>query len=148
MRTNIWRIILKIFGLRFKFDFCKTVFVHILFFFPGKVYTSLTHSISKAGEKKQPRKKKKTIFTHSHNFFKKVTKIKLFREKKYGTFASGLLNYLLKNLLGPVRLKGVLIWMVLSIDFNVHLPAFFPNLHKTVILFPVFTVIPSNAVRS
>ena len=64
-----------------------------LFFFPGKVYTSLTHSFSKGGKiKKQHRKKitGKTQFSHTHSIFaKKWTKINFSREiKKYDTFGS------------------------------------------------------------
>ena len=58
--------------------FCNLLF----FFFPGKVYSSLTHSISKAGKKKQPRKKK-TPFLLTHTIFsKKWPKSNFSREKK------------------------------------------------------------------
>ena len=58
------------------------------FFFPGKVYTSLTHSFSKGGKKKQHGEKKKTPFLLTHSIFaKKWTKINFSREiKKYDTF--------------------------------------------------------------
>ena len=62
---------------------CKESFFCV-FFFSGKVYTSLTQSNSQP-EKKQGRKKKR-IFTHSLDFCPKVVKNKLFREKKNGTF--------------------------------------------------------------
>ena len=41
----------------------------VVFFFPGKVYPSLTHSISEGGKKKTASEKKKTPFllTHSKN---------------------------------------------------------------------------------
>ena len=75
-------MILKIFGLRFKFDFLQDCFfLYFVFFFPGKVYTSLTHSISKA-EKKTGPEKKNSFFTHSLDFCRKVRKNKLFRGKK------------------------------------------------------------------
>ena len=58
------------------------------FFFPGKVYPSLTHSISEGGKKKTASEKKKnTIFTHSLEKHQKGANFNLFRvKKKYGTF--------------------------------------------------------------
>ena len=54
----------------------------ILYFFPGKVYTSLTHSFSE-GEKKTP-----TSLTHSI-FAKKCSKINFSEEiKNYDTFVT------------------------------------------------------------
>ena len=55
---------------------------NVYFFFPGKVYNPLTHSISGAGKKKQGRKKKNTFLTHSLDFFPKVSIFKLFLGKK------------------------------------------------------------------
>ena len=53
------------------FFFSRIVFFLLLFFFfPGKVYTSLTHSISKPGKKKTGQKKK-TPFSLTHSIFAK-----------------------------------------------------------------------------
>ena len=62
----------------------------ILFFFPGKVHTSLTHSISEGGKKKNSAGKKKTAFLLTHSFFHEKFQILNFSaEKKNGTFALG-----------------------------------------------------------
>ena len=50
-----------------------------VFFFSGKVYTSLTHSFSEGGKKN---KNKNTLFTHAPNFCRKVDKNELFRGNK------------------------------------------------------------------
>ena len=68
----------------------------VFFFFPGKVYPSLTHSISEGG-KKNSVGKKNTIFTHSLEKPQKGANFNLFRvKKKYGTF--GLVKGLTWNL--------------------------------------------------
>ena len=56
-----------------------------IFFFPGKVYPPLTHSISEGGKKKGV-EKKNSIFTHSPEKPRKGANFKLLRGKKYGTF--------------------------------------------------------------
>ena len=54
------------------------------FFFPGKVYTSLTRLILKPGKKKQ-RRKKKTLFSITHPIIaKKWSKQTFPGKKKYG----------------------------------------------------------------
>ena len=83
------KTVLHIFEVFFFFS-QKIFFLLLFFFFPGKVYTSLTHSISKPGKKKNRPEKKNTIFTHSLDICQKVVKNKLFRgKKKYGTFGWG-----------------------------------------------------------
>ena len=60
------------------------------FFFPGKVYPSLTHSISEGGKKKAS-EKKNTIFTHSLEKPPKGANFNLFRvKKKYDTFGTSI----------------------------------------------------------
>ena len=78
------------------FIFSRKILKTVCFFFPGKVYTSLTHSFSKGGKKKKQHGKKKTPFLLTHSIFaKKWTKINFSREiKKYDTFASGSLFFL------------------------------------------------------
>ena len=59
---------------------------NISFYFPGIVYTSLTHTFQRAGKNKQ-HWIKNTIFTHSLDFSQKVEKNELFRgNKKYDTY--------------------------------------------------------------
>ena len=57
---------------------------NILFFFPGKVYTSPDPLIFSEGEKKKnsTEKKKTPIFTHSLDFCRKVVKNELFQGNK------------------------------------------------------------------
>ena len=58
----------------------------LFFFFPGKVYLPLTHSISEGGKKNSVGKKNR-IFTHSLEKPQKGANFKLFQgKKKYGTF--------------------------------------------------------------
>ena len=55
----------------------------VFFLFPGKDYTSLTHSNFRAGKKKTaPEKKKNSIFTHSLDFPQKSANFNLFRGNK------------------------------------------------------------------
>ena len=66
------------------FSFPKNLEKFFFFFFYGKVYTPLTHSISKpVKKKKQGRKKKKTAFLLTDSIFaKKWSKSNFSREKK------------------------------------------------------------------
>ena len=66
---------------------------NISFFFPGKVYTSLTHSFSEGGKKKQ-HWKKKTQFSLTHSTFAEKRSKTIFSGeiKKYDTFGEPLTN--------------------------------------------------------
>ena len=70
------------------FFFPKKIWKHFVFFFPGKVYTSLTHSFSEGGKKKKQHWKKKTPFSLTHSILaEKWSKMNFSGEiKKYGTF--------------------------------------------------------------
>ena len=69
-------------GKKNKIFFPKNWTKSCFFFAPGKVYPSLTHSISEAGEKKTVPEKKNSIFTHSLEKPQKCANLKLFRGKK------------------------------------------------------------------
>ena len=76
--------------------FCRISFFSLFFFpakscfffFPGKVYPSLTHSISEGGKKKTASEKKTPfLLTHSKNHKKVQILIFSGQKKQYGTFA-------------------------------------------------------------
>ena len=72
------------------FKFCRCFFKYeniYIVFFPGKVYTSLTHSFSEGGKKKTALEKK-TPFSLTHSILaEKWSKMNFSGEiKKYGTF--------------------------------------------------------------
>ena len=84
------------------FIFSRKILKTVCFFFPGKVYTSLTHSFSKSGKKTA--REKKTQFSLTHSIFaQKWTKINFSREiKKCDTFDGTTkvlsINFFLKSL--------------------------------------------------
>ena len=70
--------------------FSQKICLGICFFFPRKSLSG-THTLNFRGRKKKTGpEKKNTIFTNTHDFFKKVVIFKLFPgKKKYGTFEHG-----------------------------------------------------------
>ena len=66
--------------------FFPKILRNILFFFPGKVYTALTHSISKAGKKKTGPEKKQLFHSFTQFLPKSPEKQTFAGKKEYGTF--------------------------------------------------------------
>ena len=61
----------------------------MFFFFSQEKFEPYTHTQFQRAEKKTGQEKKNTIFTNTHDFFKKVVIFKLFLGKKYGTYIQG-----------------------------------------------------------
>jgi len=74
-------MILKIFGLRFKFDFLKEGFFYYIFFFPWKSL-HVNHSLDFKSREKKTGSKKKQLFHSLNRFLQKSSEKQTFPGKK------------------------------------------------------------------